>query len=130
MPILSDLEGPYFYVGLFLVWNLVVFLRYGWDKYAAMQGFWRVSEAELLLLAFLGGSLGAKLAQKCFRHKTTKHPFARELNFVVMVQTVLLVAALVFPQQILGLVTKTAEWASPVNTQSEQSPVVKVNRGL
>ena len=124
------MEGPYFYVGLFFVWNVLVFVRYGWDKYAATHRHWRVSEAELLVLAFLGGSLGAKLAQKFFRHKTTKEPFVRELNFIVKLQTVLLVVIVVFPQQILGIVSAAVEWTSPVDTPSEQSTVVKVNRGL
>lgn len=55
--------------------NLLVFLLFRHDKRAAARGAWRVRESTLLLLAFLGGSSGAVLAQQVFRHKTRKEPF-------------------------------------------------------
>lgn len=39
--------------------NAVVFIMYGIDKYKAKKAKWRISEATLLLLAVLGGSIGA-----------------------------------------------------------------------
>ena len=41
--------------------NVVTFLVYGIDKWKAKQGSWRISEATLLLLAVIGGSIGALL---------------------------------------------------------------------
>lgn len=55
-----------------LVVNLYTFAIYGIDKNRAKTGKWRISEKHLLLAAFLGGSLGAFMAMKTFRHKT-KH---------------------------------------------------------
>ena len=52
--------------------NLVVFVLYGLDKLKAKRGAWRIPEATLLLIAALGGSLGALLGMELFRHKT-KH---------------------------------------------------------
>lgn len=52
--------------------NLVTIFAYGVDKKAAVSGKWRVSEARLHTLEFLGGWPGAFLAQKVFRHKTKK----------------------------------------------------------
>lgn len=52
--------------------NLFAFVLYGIDKLKARRGAWRIPEATLLLVAFLGGSLGAFLGMELFRHKT-KH---------------------------------------------------------
>lgn len=66
--------------GYLVTINLVTFLVFGLDKRLAMAGKWRISEAKLLFLAFIGGWMGAKAAQRRFRHKTRKQPFARQLN--------------------------------------------------
>lgn len=50
--------------------NVITFVVYGIDKLKAKKGWWRVPERTLLLLAFLGGSIGARLAMQMFRHKT------------------------------------------------------------
>ena len=52
--------------------NLVSFSLYGLDKLKAKKGLWRIKESTLLLVALLGGSLGALLGMEIFRHKT-KH---------------------------------------------------------
>ena len=52
--------------------NLLAFVLYGVDKLKAKKGAWRIPEATLLLVAFLGGSVGAFLGMEIFRHKT-KH---------------------------------------------------------
>ena len=50
--------------------NVVTFLVYGIDKWKAKQGSWRISEASLLLLAVIGGSIGALLGMQVWHHKT------------------------------------------------------------
>ena len=57
---------------LFVAVNLVSFALYGLDKLKAKKGLWRIRESTLLLVAALGGSLGALLGMEVFRHKT-KH---------------------------------------------------------
>ena len=52
--------------------NLVSFTLYGLDKLTAKKGLWRIRESTLLLIAALGGSVGALLGMEVFRHKT-KH---------------------------------------------------------
>ena len=47
-----------------IVINVVSFLVYGIDKWKAKQGSWRISEATLLILAVIGGSIGALLGKK------------------------------------------------------------------
>ncbi len=57
---------------LLIAVNLVSFGLYGLDKLKARKGLWRIRESMLLLAAAFGGSLGALLGMKVFRHKT-KH---------------------------------------------------------
>jgi uncharacterized membrane protein YsdA (DUF1294 family) len=57
---------------IFILINLITFIVFGVDKYLAIVKKRRISEKRLLLLATLGGSLGAILGQKIFRHKTQK----------------------------------------------------------
>lgn len=65
---------------LFLVFhavsiNITTFIAYAMDKRAATRRTWRVPENTLHILEFLGGWLGALIAQKIFRHKTQKKSF-------------------------------------------------------
>ncbi len=57
---------------LLIIVNLISFALYGLDKLKAKKGLWRIKESTLLLVALLGGSLGALLGMEIFRHKT-KH---------------------------------------------------------
>ncbi|MBQ1371297.1 MAG: DUF1294 domain-containing protein [Oscillospiraceae bacterium] len=62
---------------LLLIWglgiNLLTFILFGLDKHRAKQHRWRISEASLLGLSLLGGSVGALLGMRLFHHKT-RHP--------------------------------------------------------
>lgn len=58
-----------------LLWNAMVFLIYGYDKFQAKRKGWRIAEYKLLLLAFLMGGAGALAAMLLFRHKTQKPMF-------------------------------------------------------
>ena len=59
-------------LAVLLLVNVLAFALYGIDKLTAKKGAWRIPESTLLLVAFLGGSLGALLGMELFRHKT-KH---------------------------------------------------------
>ena len=50
--------------------NAVSFVVYGVDKRRARKGGRRVSERDLFLLALIGGSVGALVGMRSFRHKT------------------------------------------------------------
>jgi uncharacterized membrane protein YsdA (DUF1294 family)/cold shock CspA family protein len=52
--------------------SLAAFLMYARDKYAAIQGTWRVPESTLHAVEALGGWPGAYVAQQKMRHKTVK----------------------------------------------------------
>lgn len=81
---------------IFLLFNVVTFCLFWWDKDAARNGGWRVSEASLLQFAFLGGSLGAVAAQRLLRHKTRKEPFRTYLMAILVLHVLLVSAALIF----------------------------------
>ncbi len=77
------------------LYNGAVFCIYWWDKRAAGTGDWRVRETTLLALAFLGGGIGALLAQRLLRHKTRKSPFPVALPAFFILQMFALSVALV-----------------------------------
>jgi uncharacterized membrane protein YsdA (DUF1294 family) len=66
--------------------NLLTFVTYGVDKWKARHNRWRVREAALLLLAALGGSIGALLAMRVFRHKTQHKKFRYGVPALLLVQ--------------------------------------------
>lgn len=73
-----------------LAWLAVInawtFIRFRQDKRRAAASEWRVSESELLSLAFLGGTPAAFAARHLLRHKTRKQPFSTYLSLIAMVQ--------------------------------------------
>lgn len=75
-----------------LLINVVTFAAYGIDKRKARKGKWRTKEATLLLLAFLGGALGALLGMRTFHHKT-KH---RKFKILVPVFLIMQIAIAVY----------------------------------
>ena len=63
-------------IGIYLgVINLIAFITYGVDKKKAEKHKYRIPEATLILLAAIGGSLGALLGMAVFHHKTRKPKF-------------------------------------------------------
>ena len=57
------------------IWNLFVFLAYGYDKIQAIKGGWRISERFLLTITLFLGGLGALIGGKLCHHKTQKRYF-------------------------------------------------------
>jgi len=73
-----------------IVINVVTFLIYGIDKWKAKQGSWRISEASLLILAVIGGSIGALLGMKIWHHKTMHKKFKYGLPLILIIQIILI----------------------------------------
>ncbi len=69
--------------------NVVTFLVYGIDKFKAKRGKWRISEFTLLILAVIGGSIGAWLGMKVWHHKTMHKKFKYGLPLILMAQITL-----------------------------------------
>lgn len=65
-----------FYINIaLLIWNLILFLMYGIDKYKAKHRKYRISEFALIAPSFVFASLGAMLGMIIFNHKTSKTKF-------------------------------------------------------
>ena len=80
----------------YLLWylaavNLVTFTVYGVDKAKARRGAWRVPEKTLFLLPLLGGSIGALLGMRTFRHKTKPWYFVWGIPAILLAQIALAV---------------------------------------
>lgn len=82
-------------VGLILV-NAWTILSFHDDKMRAVAGRRRIPESNLLGLALIGGSPGALLARRMFRHKTRKQPFSTQLFLIVSLQVGALIGWSVF----------------------------------
>lgn len=76
--------------------NLFTMLRFWQDKQRAIAGERRIAEADLLGLALIGGSPGALLARKLFRHKTRKQPFSILLFLIAAMQLGVLIGLVFF----------------------------------
>ena len=84
--------------GLLAIWllliNVITFLVFGLDKWKARrkeknEKVRRVPERTLLLLAALGGSVGALLAMKAFRHKTLHKAFRFGVPLILALQIII-----------------------------------------
>ena len=70
-----------------LLINLITGGLFAWDKFLAKQpGTRRISERNLLLAAFLGGTPGGILAMYVFRHKTRHLKFRLGLPLLLLLQ--------------------------------------------
>ena len=73
--------------------NIATFLLYGIDKYKAKKGKWRISEATLLTMAAIGGSIGAWAGMRLWHHKTMHKKFKYGIPLII-IMPIALVASL------------------------------------
>jgi uncharacterized membrane protein YsdA (DUF1294 family) len=73
--------------------NVVTFAFYGHDKLQARSNGRRVPEVVLHGLVLLGGTLGAYLGMRLFRHKTIKGTFRIVFWLIAALQVALVIAA-------------------------------------
>ncbi len=69
--------------------NVVAFFAFGIDKRRARRARWRISEYTLLMLAVVGGSIGALLGMRLWRHKTRHAKFRYGLPLILLAHTAL-----------------------------------------
>ena len=78
----------------FLPINIITFIVYGIDKLKAKKKLWRIPEATLLLLAAIGGSIGAWLGMKVWHHKTMHKKFKYGVPAIIILQIAAVVAVM------------------------------------
>ena len=71
--------------------NIATFFLYGIDKYKAKKNQWRISEATLLLMAVIGGSIGAWVGMRIWHHKTMHKKFEYGIPIIIILQVALAV---------------------------------------
>ena len=71
--------------------NSLTFLLYGIDKSQAKKGRWRISEATLLTMAAIGGSIGAWAGMRTWHHKTMHKKFKYGIPVIIIMQIALVV---------------------------------------
>lgn len=81
----------YFLIYLILI-NIIAFLAMYIDKRKAKYGKWRIPEQTLLILALIGGSIGAIAGMYTFRHKTKKLRFSIGFPVILILQIILLIS--------------------------------------
>ena len=79
--------------------NLFAYILYGIDKHKSKNTKWRISERTLIISALVGGSIGALLAMRVFRHKTKHKKFTIGVPFILVLQIAMLL--LLFAEQLL-----------------------------
>lgn len=83
--------SPWGLLACWLLLNLVTFFVFGFDKFKAKykethERARRVPEKTLFLLAALGGSAGALLGMKVWRHKTLHRSFRIGIPLILILQ--------------------------------------------
>ena len=78
-------------LGYLLAINIASFFLYGIDKYKAKKGRWRISEATLLVMAVIGGSIGAWAGMRLWHHKTMHKKFKYGIPIIIIIQVALAV---------------------------------------
>ena len=78
-------------LGWLIAISLVTFMTYGYDKAIAGSERTRVPERVLLVLALAGGTVGALVGMRVFRHKTAKGGFRAKLGLIIIAQILVLV---------------------------------------
>ena len=78
-------------LGYLLAVNIATFFLYGIDKYKARKGRWRISEATLLMMAVIGGSIGAWAGMRLWHHKTMHKKFKYGIPIIIILQVTIAV---------------------------------------
>ncbi|MDE6688605.1 MAG: DUF1294 domain-containing protein [Prevotella sp.] len=91
---MEDLNLRYVILVYLAVVSVITFFVYGVDKWRARRTQWRISEATLLGLAVIGGSIGAWLGMKVFHHKTLHKKFRYGIPLILIAQIVLFLLTL------------------------------------
>lgn len=76
MKLISNFNNKEIFFLVYLIFiNLISFILFAIDKSKAEKKEWRISEASLLGISILGGSIGALMAMVVFKHKLSKKKF-------------------------------------------------------
>lgn len=84
--------------------NILGFALMGIDKRKAIKGAFRIPEATLFIVAFIGGSIGSIAGMYTFRHKTRHFSFVYGMPAILLLQIALTVVLVFYaPIQFLTM---------------------------
>ena len=86
-----------FLAGYIIIINIIGFALMGIDKRKAQRSAYRIPEATLFTIAFMGGSLGSVLGMYTFRHKTKHWYFKFGMPIILILQIALIVLLICSP---------------------------------
>lgn len=84
------MKTPHILLIIYAVMSVIGFALMGIDKSRAINHKWRIKEATLFLITFLGGGIGSTLGMFFFRHKTKHWYFRLFFPLFAAAQTALL----------------------------------------
>ena len=116
---MPELSATHIAIAYLVIINVVTFFVYGIDKWKAKHAKWRVSEATLLFLAVIGGSIGAWLGMKTWHHKTLHKKFRYGIPIIILLQVALLILTSCGTKQMVTQIEQIGERPVP-----EHSPNV------
>ena len=73
-------------IGYVIVINVITLIMYGIDKWKAQHSKWRIPEATLLIMAGIGGTIGALSGMYLFHHKTMHKKFYIGVPSILLLQ--------------------------------------------
>jgi uncharacterized membrane protein YsdA (DUF1294 family) len=86
----------------YAIWNVLVFLLFGLDKVKAKAEAQRIKESTLIWCSFVFGGFGGYFGSKVFHHKTQKAKFKVLLPVALIINILVLVAAIAWFMGIIG----------------------------
>jgi uncharacterized membrane protein YsdA (DUF1294 family) len=89
-----------FILSIIFIWvenvNLAAFALMRSDKQKAIDNEWRIPEATLTIVTFLGGGIGILVGTHKFHHKTRKKKFLGSVRVITAVEYLLLLGGIYY----------------------------------
>lgn len=90
-------------ISYYIIVNIIGFASMGIDKAKARKRAFRIPEATLFIIAFIGGSLGSTIGMHFFHHKTRHWYFVFGMPAIFILQLCLVIALYFSPIQFILL---------------------------
>ena len=68
-----------------IIINIITYIIYGIDKYKSIKHKYRISEPTLIILAIIGGPIGAFFGMITYHHKTKKKKFTITIPIIMLI---------------------------------------------
>ena len=82
--------SPLTLIAIFIILNVLTYMIMHTDKHNARNGKKRISEASLLTVAAIGGSIGMLISMYLLHHKTRKLKFKVGVPVILILQVLLI----------------------------------------